>query len=150
MSASISELSTPVRSAQRQSRPRRGNCHHTWHVMSASLSMPASISDLSTLVVPTSTGRPVFTMRFISVTTADHLPASSQPVYQSVRPSFSQSVRPSVSQSVSPSGRLSLSHSGCQTVRKSHSQLAHQSVSQSVSQSDSQLLCQSVSNFTCF
>ena len=43
--------------------------------MSASLSMPASISDFSTLVVPTSTGLPVFTMRLISVTTAPHLPA---------------------------------------------------------------------------
>ena len=43
--------------------------------MSASLSMPASISDFSTLVVPTKTGLPVFTIRLISVTTAFHFPA---------------------------------------------------------------------------
>ena len=43
--------------------------------MSASLSMPANISDFSTLVVPTNTGLPVFTIRLISVTTAFHFPA---------------------------------------------------------------------------
>ena len=46
----------------------------TWQEISASLSRAASISDFSTLVVPTSTGRPDLFMRFISVTTAFHLP----------------------------------------------------------------------------
>lgn len=42
--------------------------------MSASLSMPATSSLVSTEVVPTSTGRPEVCMRSISVSTAFHLP----------------------------------------------------------------------------
>jgi hypothetical protein len=118
-----------VRPAQRQCKTRDQNYQRTWHLMSASLSMPASISDLSTLVVPTNTGRPVFTIRLISVTTAVHLPACSQPVSQPA----SQPVCQPASQSLS------------QPVTQSVSQSVSLSVSQSVSQSISQSGCQSVS-----
>jgi len=117
-----------VRPAQRQCKTRDQNYQRTWHLMSASLSMPASISDLSTLVA-TNTGRPVFTIRLISVTTAVHLPACSQPVSQPA----SQPVCQPASQSLS------------QPVTQSVSQSVSLSVSQSVSQSISQSGCQSVS-----
>ncbi len=130
-----------VRPAQRQCKTRDQNYQRTWHLMSASLSMPASISDLSTLVVPTNTGRPVFTIRLISVTTAVHLPACSQPVSQpasqpvcqpasqslsqpvnSVCQSVSQSVSQSVCQSVNKSVRLSVCQSATLHAFKTHAQ----------------------------